>query len=314
MLAFSQEFFNAEERCGFHVDVTMKTVWAAELEVLCEIALVCEKYNISWYMGYGSLLGTVRHEGFIPWDDDMDICLFREDYHKLLELLPKELPEGYVVRSPLLENGYPEYQSCVQNSDSISIEPGHLQRFHGCPFVVGVDIFPIDTLPADERVLERKKRAFQLIRKAVQIIKWERDITVLETIESELKTKFNIHLFKGNVYLPETEYEANEMASHFWRYGNKIVADNQGVEMSDNICVFTSYARRGCQYKKEWFRDTVELPFEGFGLPVPVDYDKVLTATYGDYQVCKQMRGAHDYPFYKKQLEDLRKRMEQLQG
>lgn len=314
MLAFPRDFFEAEERCGFQVDVTMKTVWAAELEVLCEIALVCEKYDIPWYMGYGSLLGTVRHEGYVPWDDDIDICLLREDYMKLLKVLPNELPTGYVVKSPLLENGYPEYQSCVQNSDSISIEPSHLQRFHGCPFVVGVDIFPIDALPKDEGVLARKKRAFQLIRKAVQIIKWERNIEILETICHELSTEHEVYLFPREVYLPQTEYEANEMASHFWRHGNEVVMNSIDSEMSNKVCVFTSYARRECQYENDWFREVIELPFEGFGVPVPVEYDKVLRATYGDYHVFKQGKAAHDYPFYKKQLEDLRKRVEQQQG
>ena len=85
MLTFSADFFKAEERCNFLIDTTMKTVWAAELEVLCEIAVVCEKYSIPWYMAYGSLLGAVRHEGFIPWDDDIDIAMPRQDYEVFVD-------------------------------------------------------------------------------------------------------------------------------------------------------------------------------------------------------------------------------------
>lgn len=99
MLGFADGFFQAEIRENFQVDVTMKTVWAAELEVLSEIAKVCERHGLTWYMAFGSLLGAVRHKGFIPWDDDIDICLKRDDYIQLLQYLPKELPEGYVVRS-----------------------------------------------------------------------------------------------------------------------------------------------------------------------------------------------------------------------
>ncbi len=311
MLAFSSDFLKAEERCDFYIDTTMKTVWAAELEVLYEIAIICEKYNIPWYMAYGSLLGAVRHGGYIPWDDDIDICLFREDYMKLLEVLPKELPVGYVVRSPLLENGYPEFHSCVANSDSISIAPEHLAKFHGCPFVVGVDIFPIDVLPKDENILGRKKRAFQLIREAARIVKRESDIKMMEAISYELKTDFGIQLFPEEVYLPEGEHERNELAARFWRLGNEIIMYPKDIEMSDKVCNFICYARNECQYDREWFRETEELPFEGFGVPVPGEYDKVLTATYGDYHVLKKATGAHDYPFYKKQLEYLRKRVEQ---
>ncbi len=313
MLSFSKEFFRAEEKCGFHVDVTMKTVWAAELEVLCEIALVCERYDIPWFMAYGSLLGAVRHEGFIPWDDDIDIYLLREDYKKLLEILPKELPNGYIVKSPLLQTGYPEYHSCVVNSDSISIEPSHLQKFHGCPFVVGVDIFPVDALPRDEKLLERKKRAFQLIRKAVQIIKREKDLETLKIVVDELKKDFGICLYWGDAYLPQNEYEANEIAARFWRYGNEIVTNMSDEEMSNKVCVFISYVKRGCQYEKEWFEEIGELSFEGFGVPVPKEYDKILRVEYGDYNIYKQAEAGHDYPFYNKQLEDLRKKVKEME-
>ena len=313
MLTFSEDFFEAEERCGFLIDTTMKTVWAAELEVLCEIALVCERHNIPWYMAYGSLLGAVRHEGFIPWDDDMDICLIREDYQKLLEILPEELPEGYVVRSPLLENGYPEFHSCVANSDSISIEPEHLQKFHGCPFVVGVDIFPIDTLPKDGVVLENKKRAFQLIRKAVHVIKRERDVRVLEGISEILKRDYGIQLYSGKPFLPETDHEANEMAADFWRLANEVVVSSANEEMSNRACIFVDYVQGKSLYNTDWFRKIEELPFEDFAVPVPGQYDQVLRSTYGDYHIYKRQTAGHDYPFYTKQLEDLRRRVKEYE-
>ncbi len=313
MLNFSENYYKSEERCGFLIDTTMKTVWAAELEVLCEIALVCEKYDISWYMAYGSLLGAVRHEGFIPWDDDIDICLFRKDYQKLLEVLPNELPEGYIVRSPLLKTGYPEYHSCVINSDSISIEPLHLKKFHGCPFVVGVDIFPIDVLPRDDKLLARNNRAFQLIRKAVQIVKREHNSEMLKAVVDELKKDFGISLYSEDIYLPQNEHEANEMAAHFWRVGNEIVINMSEEELSNKVCVFISYAKRECQYEIEWFEEIIELPFEGFGVPVPKEYDKILRADYGDYHEYKQAKAAHDYPFYNKQLEELRKKVKEME-
>lgn len=313
MLDFSEDFFVAEKRCDFLVDVTMKTVWAAELEVLCEIAKVCEKHNITWYMAYGSLLGAVRHEGFIPWDDDIDIWLFRKDYQRLLEVMQDELPKGYVVRSPLLKNGYPEYHSFVANSDSISIEPEHLRQFHGCPFVVGVDIYPIDDLPINEKIIARKERAFQLIRKAVQLVKRENDLEMLRMVADELKNSFNLHLFSGEAYLPKTEYEANDMSSHFWRLGNEIAMNLEDEKASDNVSVFISYVKRKGQYKREWFRECEELTFEGFGVPVPKEYDKILQADYGDYHVFKQAVAGHDYPFYKKQLEELRKRVREVE-
>lgn len=66
MLEFPVDYFQNEEREGFLVDSTMKTVWAAELEVLNEVACVCGRHDLQWYAAYGTLLGAVRHQGFIP--------------------------------------------------------------------------------------------------------------------------------------------------------------------------------------------------------------------------------------------------------
>ena len=142
MLQFAEEFFQHEIRENFYIDSTMKTVWAAALDVLQSIAEVCEKYGLEWYAAYGTLLGAIRHEGYIPWDDDMDIWMKRDDYQKLLEVLPGELPEEYSVLSPQTETGYEQFHTCVVCGEGISIEPQYLERHYGCPFRVGVDICP----------------------------------------------------------------------------------------------------------------------------------------------------------------------------
>ena len=99
MLTFSQNYFNAETKDGFFIDARMKHAWAAQLEVLEEIRRVCDILNIRFFADWGTLLGAVRHKGFIPWDDDLDIGMLRNDYMRFLELAPPLLSEYFELKS-----------------------------------------------------------------------------------------------------------------------------------------------------------------------------------------------------------------------
>ena len=92
----NSDFFKEEVREGFCISAEMKKVWAVEMKVLSFVISVCKKYDIPYFADYGTLLGAVRHKGFIPWDDDIDICLKRSDYMRLIEAFKKENNTDYV--------------------------------------------------------------------------------------------------------------------------------------------------------------------------------------------------------------------------
>ena len=155
-MEFSHEYFDDEIREDFYVSGLMKRVWAANLEVMSDVAKVCEKHNIRWLADYGTLLGAVRHGGCIPWDDDFDICMLRDDYNRFLEVAEKELPENYVVLS--CHNVYDDLLTRVVNSMNPCFEDEFLLKYHQCYIATGIDIFPIDYMaPTKEEQAAHKK-------------------------------------------------------------------------------------------------------------------------------------------------------------
>ena len=97
MLQFPEEYFEDEVRDGFYVPSMIKRAWATELDVLDEVDRICRKYNITYYAEWGTLLGAIRHAGYVPWDDDLDIGMRREDYVKFCKVAPGEFVEGYQI-------------------------------------------------------------------------------------------------------------------------------------------------------------------------------------------------------------------------
>ena len=88
-MIFEKDFFEDEVRSGFYVPAMMKRCWAAQMEVLQMFSEFCSQQSLRWFAAYGTLLGAVRHKGFIPWDDDIDVWMLRTDYERFIGLADK---------------------------------------------------------------------------------------------------------------------------------------------------------------------------------------------------------------------------------
>ena len=296
MLEFSEDYFKEEVRCDFTISEKMKRAWAAEMEVLSEIIRVCKKYEITYYANWGTLLGAIRHQGYIPWDDDLDISLKRKDYRKLLKVLPDELPESYHVSSLYTPGDHSQPISCVMNSKVILTDQEMIKKFHGCPFIAGVDIDPLDYIPKDKELAETQRVLYNVVYDAAH--RYE---------ELEQSGELEQFLPKIEEFCKFSFDKSKPLKKQLWILSDTICS-LYGETESDYLTWFprTIRGNKNFRFPKEWFAYTIEMPFENMQIAVPNGYDQILTLLYGDYKIpMRDSRGAHDYPFYKKQEEFL---------
>ena len=284
-----------EVRDGFYVDSLMKCCQMEQLQVLEEIDRICQKYNIQYQAEWGTLLGTIRHNGFIPWDDDMDISMKREDYNKFLQVAEKELPEKYHILNYRNDEEYWDVMSRVVNSQNISFDSDYLDKHSYFPFCTGIDIFPLDYMPANE---EEAK----ILRELVEAVKNVADAYGAGVLEGELLER----------ELQELEYYCNMKIS---REGNlkenlyHILVSLYSLyreEESEKVVAMPLWVESGNEaflYPKEYYAKTIRLPFDKIKIPVPIAYDSILKQKYGDYMKMVRKGGTHDYPYFKEQIE-----------
>ena len=290
------EYFNDEVREGFFVSSMMKRYWAAQIKVLFEIDRVCRKHGIRWFADCGTLLGAVRHGGMIPWDDDMDICMLRKDWVRFFEIAKDELPQDYCVLSLRTEAEYENVIGRIVNSHAIDYSDEHMKEFFGCPYTVGVDIFPLDDLSEDEEKEERRRKLANDVSDAYEMIDAGKGDTqecrsLLAKIESD--NHITLHR-KGNI-LRELRLLTEKL---FMMYAS---------DEAENIALMPFWvSKHNHKYAKDLYKDTLYLPFEYIRIPVPARYEEVLQIEYRDYMSIRKGGGIHDYPVYKEQEEILR--------
>ena len=284
-------FFEDEVRDGFFIPSYIKHGWAAQLIIFEEIERICRKYNLRIFADCGSLLGAVRHKGFIPWDDDFDTAMLRDELMIFNEVAEKELrPPFHLVTIHTDENDT-EFTTYVCTEDLEPEDTENLERFYGFPVRTGVDIFPLDYISRD--------RAFEEERKKI--------IFELNWLEERVKDKEGILANEENICAVESKY--NIKIDRNGNVFNQLIILEEKLAMlispeeSEEVVLLPYWVGHGNHvHSKHWFDETLRMPFEFTSVPVPKGYDDVLKVEYGDYMKIYRNGGKHNYPAFSNRL------------
>ena len=226
-----------------------------QLSILEEIDKICKRHNIEYWLDGGSLLGAIRHGGFIPWDDDIDIAMSLEDEKRFEQIAPKELPEWLFLQTPATDPGSKEPITKIRDKNSLYIEQGD---DFSQPYVKGifVDIFPFVDYP-------------NISRKWIKILTKE--------------------ISKSNSILHHKHYYSLRSFAEFFYFGAKYYLYSATWKIvscfgEKTRCSDVPYLNgRGISFDKKAIKPLGTIKFEGKEFPAPNNPDSYLTDLYGDY-------------------------------
>lgn len=301
-MIFDKSFLEDEVRLGFYIPSTIKQCWAAELEILKVIDKICSDCNIEYFADWGTFLGAIRHNGFIPWDDDIDLVMRREDYDAFLSQAPSLLPAGYSIHTFRNEEGFREFHAVVINTEHPHFDKEHFDEFHGFPYNCGIDIFVLDYVHSnEEKENKRVNDALFLIALADGII----DKTFTESVQ-------RANLLKAEL-ICNTSFTNISDVKKLWIKLYESAEKKCSEVKRDQSDVLTQMVPWGLKkqinrrYKKTDYDKSIRIKFENTTIPVPLFYDSLLSGRYGNYMTLVKNAGAHDYPYYENQKKDLEK-------
>ena len=290
-MEFPKEFFLDEVREGFYVPAMMKRAWAAEIEILFEIDKICENHGLHYCIDYGTLLGAIRHRGFIPWDDDIDIMMMREDYEIFSKVANAELPEELSFCSIMDKSNY-ELTSHVKHNKML-ISSKALGKYHNYLYGAGVDIFPYDRLSTDPKKEKNRMELFDALCILASLPSTdEKYITVLEYETKKVEKLLGIKLQYSPNYRKELLQLLKDCVQKFNQDGGHKIASLPDLTLYKDM-------GKGV-FEDSWFGADSFMNFEFLSLPAPKEYFAVIKNKYHDYGLMKKDGGAHNYPLYKK--------------
>lgn len=295
---YDSEFIKPEIRCGWQVSETTKKVWWIQLDLIKKIDEICLEHNLKWYPMWGTLLGVIRHSGYIPWDDDVDVVMPREDYEKFVEISKNCLEYPYYLQTTLDDEECFYMWVNLRNSETTGNRKSCLSKKQNNG--IGIDIMPLDGC-------EDNLTVYRISRYPVRVISALANVYVNEFNTSRAAVLIRKFLrLTGFNYKKAYLKAENQNKKYKWDKYSKVAVRAH----SDPL-----YRKRNLikdMWNKDDFSDSIRMKFENLEIPVPSGYDHLLKQIYGDYMKYPPMnkrQGKHNVIFepdipYKKYCHD----------
>ena len=264
-LKIPEEWFAAEIRGNDYIPREKKELWAIQLDMLYKVQEICEKYHIKYFADAGTMLGAVRHRGFIPWDDDIDIMMPAKDYDMFIEIAKNELKDPYFLQTDWTD----ECCYChakIRRSDTTGVLSKDVAANFSFNQGIFVDIFPMEYVPEDEVEYRKYIDHLWMIKKEMLLKRsrwwmYERDNNELHDEMLKLRDYYTV------------------LRRKYQDSGSNTIANLSLPSLKNEI-----------RKDMTLYNNVVYAPFEMIKLPIPVNYDAILTRQYGNYMT--PVRGA----------------------
>lgn len=268
--------------------LTIQEIQAVSLEILKAVTDICEELNLRYSLIYGTLIGAIRHQGFIPWDDDVDIMMPRPDYDRLLKYLYNHKLPNLTLFNRQTCPDYPYMISRISD-DRYILE---MENEKSVGMGIFIDIYPYDGLGKTKE--EAVKYGLKGDRLSSLCYQATRKHFAIETTTSTIRK-----IIKYPVYLI-----SRLIGKDFFQNKLEKLSGVKDYESSEYIgCViWLSWGEKDI-FQREWFDETIMIPFDKYEFRVPKEYDKVLQHEYGDYMQLppeKDRIGHHYFQAYRK--------------
>lgn len=266
LLELPNQFLNAEYRCGYLVSEKLKKIWAVELDLLVQLDKICRKHKLRYQVCYGSMIGAVRHKGFIPWDDDMDVWLPREDYDRLCAVAPTELTYPYFFQTALSDRTFFNPFARLRNSETTAIVTNcNSVHYNNGIFI---DVYPLDRAAPThfKDILQIEAQRFALRGAMLHCRDTRRNGSWRWKLASSLRPIVRVIPYVKWVSLYESAIRKYSKLKTRYAPLFSLAPHERAQRLTDTDVTESMY-----------------MDFEFIKVPVPRNYDALLRCYYGDY-------------------------------